>query len=70
MSFSVGWPSDTCSGVHTGPCATALTRMPRGARSCASALVKPLMGNVVDASLMIVEPGPRWGSASLVIQHA
>lgn len=44
-----GWPSDTCSGVHTGPGATALTRMPRGARSCASALVKPLMANVVDA---------------------
>lgn len=30
---SVGWPPAGCSGVHTGPGATALTRMPRGA-SC------------------------------------
>ena len=48
-SFSGGCPSVTCNGVHTGPGATAFTRIPRGARSWASALVNPLIPNLVVA---------------------
>jgi hypothetical protein len=68
------------SGVQTGPGATALTRIPCGARSCASDMVKVAMaplvvaygssvGNGVIAStelvLMIDPPGRMCGTAAL-----
>ena len=37
------------SGVQIGPGATALTRMPRSATSCASPLVNVLMAPLVAA---------------------
>jgi hypothetical protein len=51
LSFSEV-PSDTYSGVHPGPCAMECSRIPRGAVSCARALVEPSTGNLLDASLM------------------
>jgi hypothetical protein len=43
----LGGESAGFSGVHTGPGATALTRMPRSTRLLASALVKAWMAPLV-----------------------
>ena len=76
---------DGMSGVHTGPGATAFTRTPRSAASCASDIVMFVIAAFVaaygkscplgcsawiDVVLMIVLPGRMCGSAALLSQKS